>query len=139
MVRPTDAVTQALRPLVDERERDAELSAKRPDLTQLLLRAASDHAELPRPLVAAATRAACGLLGERFGGHAIELRVPPFAAVQLSFGSGPRHTRGTPPNVVEIDPTVFLALVTGRVAYADASVRASGAHAHEVAQAFPLT
>ena len=80
MVRPTDAVTQALRPLVDERDLDAELSAKRPDLTQLLLRAASEHAELPRPLVAAVTRAACGLLGKRFGGHAIELRVPPQTA-----------------------------------------------------------
>ena len=138
MFRPTPAVVDALRPLVDERALTVELDAKRPDLTTLLLQAAREHEELPKPLVAAATRAACGRLGERFGGHAIELRVPPFAAVQLSFGTGPRHTRGTPPNVVEMSPTTVLALVTGRMRYADADAHASGAHADEVAQAFPL-
>ncbi len=51
-------------------------------------------------------------------GRSVELRVPPFAAVQLV--EGPRHTRGTPPNVVEADPLTFVELAAGRLAWADA-------------------
>lgn len=50
-------------------------------------------------------------------GHTVEVRVPPWGAVQCV--EGPRHTRGTPPNVVETDPTTWLELVTGAVAWAD--------------------
>ena len=61
-------------------------------------------------------------------GNAVEVRVPPAGAVQAV--PGPRHTRGTPPNVVETDVETWLALVTGRVAWDDAvaggRVRASG-------------
>lgn len=138
MFRPTDAVVEALRECADPAQLSHALSARKPDLTDVLLTVAREHEDLPKVLVAAATRAACGVLRERHGGHSIELRVPPYAAVQLGFGTGPRHTRGTPPNVVELDPTAFLALATGRVAYADAPKRASGAHADEVAGAFPL-
>lgn len=51
-------------------------------------------------------------------GRSVELRVPPFLAVQCV--AGPRHTRGTPPNVVEITPLAWLRLATGRLAWADA-------------------
>ncbi|GAB3158945.1 sterol carrier family protein [Myceligenerans halotolerans] len=51
-------------------------------------------------------------------GNAVEVRVPPAGAVQAV--AGPRHTRGTPPNVVETDPETWLGLVTGRVAWGDA-------------------
>ena len=68
---------------------------------------------------------------DRHPGHAVELRIPPYAAVQCV--EGPRHTRGTPPNVVESDPVSFLRLVTGREAWsdlvADGRVRASGERA----------
>ena len=61
-------------------------------------------------------------------GTAGEVRVPPAGAVQAV--AGPRHTRGTPPNVVEVDVETWLGLVTGRVVWADAAadgrVRASG-------------
>jgi hypothetical protein len=61
-------------------------------------------------------------------GNAVEVRVPPAGAVQAV--AGPRHTRGTPPNVVETDPETWLGLVTGRVtwddAVADGRVSASG-------------
>lgn len=61
-------------------------------------------------------------------GNAVEVRVPPAGAVQAV--AGPRHTRGTPPNVVETDPETWLGLVTGRVnwedAVADGRVAASG-------------
>jgi hypothetical protein len=59
------------------------------------------------------------------------VRVPPFVAVQAI--EGPRHTRGTPPNVVETDPVTWLRLATGREPFADAlragRVRASGTRA----------
>lgn len=51
------------------------------------------------------------------GGH-VELRIPPYAAVQCV--PGPRHTRGTPPNVVEVDPLAFVELCVGRLAWGDA-------------------
>ncbi|MDP9183858.1 MAG: sterol carrier family protein [Actinomycetota bacterium] len=61
-------------------------------------------------------------------GRSVELRVPPYAAVQCV--AGPRHTRGTPPNVVETDPLTWVQLCVGTVRWADAvadgRVRASG-------------
>jgi uncharacterized protein (TIGR03083 family) len=71
------------------------------------------------------------ILVARAPGHAVELRIPPYAAVQIL--EGPRHTRGTPPNVVELSPVAFLELATGRATWADAvrdgRVRASGERA----------
>jgi len=59
------------------------------------------------------------------------VRVPPFAAVQCV--PGPRHTRGTPPNVIETDPLTWIALATGRTAWTQAvaagAVQASGPRA----------
>jgi uncharacterized protein (TIGR03083 family) len=70
-------------------------------------------------------------LVRRAPGRAVELRVPPHLAVQCV--EGPRHTRGTPPNVVETDPVTWLELATGRLdwsaAVADGKVRASGERA----------
>jgi hypothetical protein len=64
-------------------------------------------------------------------GRTVEVRVPPYAAVQAI--AGPRHTRGTPPNVVEVDPRTWLELATGRLSWADAvaagRVAASGTRA----------
>ncbi len=61
-------------------------------------------------------------------GHAVEVRVPPDGAVQAV--EGPRHTRGTPPSVVEMDPQTWLGLATGDLDWSDAlaagRVRASG-------------
>jgi uncharacterized protein (TIGR03083 family) len=71
------------------------------------------------------------ILASRAPGHAVELRVPPYTAVQVL--EGPKHTRGTPPNVVEMGPRAFLDLATGRASWYDAvrdgSVRASGERA----------
>jgi hypothetical protein len=50
-------------------------------------------------------------------GKSVELRVPPYAAVQCL--EGPRHTRGTPPNVVEAQPLAWIRVSTGREAWAD--------------------
>jgi hypothetical protein len=64
------------------------------------------------------------LLTERAPGGSVEVRVPPFAVVQCVAGS--RHTRGTPPAVVEMDAPTWIALARGRLAWAAAPVRASG-------------
>lgn len=72
------------------------------------------------------------LLAERAPGNTVEVRVPPFGATQCI--EGPRHTRGTPPNVVEMAPEVWLALASGELtwaaAIADHRVQASGQRAH---------
>ena len=85
---------------------------------------------LPRALRAAA-RYLAGLLAARSPGRAVEVRVPPYAAVQCI--EGPRHTRGTPPNVVEMDPVTWVRLAAGLMPWADAlasgAVRASGVRA----------
>lgn len=151
MFKPRPDVVEALRemlPVVDAdgtltQHLEAELDSKRPDLTDVLLavasRAVAGQLDLGRILTAATCRAGCALLGRRHPGAIIEVRVPPFAAVQVGFGTGPRHTRGTPPNVVEASPATFIALATGHLGWAEADVRASGTHAHEAAAAFPLT
>ncbi len=68
------------------------------------------------------------VLETRAPGHAVEVRVPPFAAVQVI--EGVRHTRGTPPAVIETDADTWLSVATGEVAWVDAlasgRVRASG-------------
>jgi hypothetical protein len=58
------------------------------------------------------------LLEQRAPGHSVEVRVPPYAAVQVV--PGVRHTRGTPPAVVETDAETWIALATGELAWADA-------------------
>ena len=80
---------------------------------------------------ATAVRYLLQLLAEKAPGNSVEVRVPPFGAVQVI--EGPRHTRGTPPNVVEADPVAFVEVATGRLAWAEAvgsgRIRASGARA----------
>jgi uncharacterized protein (TIGR03083 family) len=75
-----------------------------------------------------ATRALVDLLAARAPGRSVEVRVPPFAAVQVV--EGPRHTRGTPPNVVEADPVAFVEVAAGRldwaIAVATGRITASG-------------
>lgn len=58
------------------------------------------------------------VLAERAPGNSVEVRVPPFAAVQVI--PGVRHTRGTPPAVIETDADTWLALATGDLSWADA-------------------
>ncbi|MBO0516677.1 sterol carrier family protein, partial [Streptomyces beijiangensis] len=70
-------------------------------------------------------------LAAKAPGGATEVRIPPYAVVQCI--EGPRHTRGTPPNVVETDPLTWLRLATGRTDWSTAldaaKVSASGERA----------
>lgn len=91
---------------------------------------------VPRATTQVAVRALLDVLAERSPGRSVEVRVPPFAAVQCI--EGPRHTRGTPPNVVETDATTWLRLASGRMTWDDAvragAVAASGERADLTAQ-----
>lgn len=105
----------------------------------------ADHcgATLDPAGTAQCVRALAATLGERFPGHTIEVRIPPFAAVQLgSLSAGPTHHRGTPPNVVETDTTTFWALCIGTLSWAQAReahrLRVSGVHAADVATMLPV-
>lgn len=68
--------------------------------------------------VANAVRYLLQLMSDAAPGHTVELRVPPFGAIQCV--EGPEHTRGTPPNVVEMDSPTWIALATGSLSWADA-------------------
>ncbi len=87
-----------------------------------------DPVPLLRPALASAVRTLAEILAAQVPGRSVELRVPPFVAVQAV--PGPRHTRGTPPNVVETDPVTWLRLATGRTTVTEAVrhglVRATG-------------
>jgi hypothetical protein len=84
-----------------------------------------------RDIARFAVRHLLGRLAESAPGRTVEVRVPPYAAVQCV--AGPRHTRGTPPNVVETDPRTWLELATGRLTWGDAmdagKISASGTRA----------
>ncbi|GAU66395.1 hypothetical protein SSP35_03_00430 [Streptomyces sp. NBRC 110611] len=82
--------------------------------------AAATGVEIPydRQALAAATRLLADALAAAAPGGSVEVRVPPFAVVQCV--AGPRHTRGTPPNVVETDPLTWVRLATGRTTWGEA-------------------
>jgi hypothetical protein len=94
--------------------------------------AALDRGEVPPQAgVRAAARYLLFELEREVPGRSVEVRIVPVAAVQAV--AGPRHTRGTPPNVVETDPMTWVRLATGRLGWAEAvqsgAVRASGPRA----------
>lgn len=91
----------------------------------------AEAAALPRSTRATAVRYTLEELASRAPGTSVEVRVPPFGVCQCV--EGPRHTRGTPPNVVEMDPATWLELATGLVTWEAAAgsgkVLASGSRA----------
>jgi uncharacterized protein (TIGR03083 family) len=99
--------------------------------TDDLNRAAGTDIPLDRQALAACTRLLADTLAVKAPGASTEVRIPPYAVVQCV--EGPRHTRGTPPNVVETDPLTWIRLATGRTewkaALDEAKVSASGERA----------
>ena len=97
------------------------------------------QSDVDRNTQATAVRGLLQDLATRFPGNAVEVRVPPFGAVQCV--EGPGHTRGTPPNVVEMTPEVFIALATGQQGWQElreqGRISASGARS-DLAELFPL-
>ena len=114
----------------------AALAAWRDTTAAVSADAASDAAApevpaVPRATIATAVRYSLEEVTARAPGNSVEVRVPPFGVTQCV--EGPRHTRGTPPNVIECDAATWLAMVTGRLSWADAvdggQVAASGLRA----------
>ncbi len=93
-----------------------------------------------RPVLRAAVKQTLAAVAAAAPGHSVEVRIPPYGAVQCV--SGPRHGRGTPPNVVETDARTWLALAAGRTTWDDAlatgALRASGTRSGEVSRLLPL-
>ena len=87
--------------------------------------------EVDRATLRDAVRVLLTALRQRAPGRSVEMRVPPYGAIQCV--EGPAHTRGTPPNVVEMDPVTFLLVATGRLSWSDAfrdgRITASGVRA----------
>ena len=92
-----------------------------------------------RPALAKAVRLSLRTLAQVAPGRSVEVRVPPFAAVQCV--AGPRHTRGTPPNVIEMDARTWLELASGGLtwtaAVADGRIDASGSRA-DLSELLPI-
>lgn len=93
-----------------------------------------------RPVLRAAVKESLSCLAAAAPGRSVEVRVPPWGAVQCV--SGLRHGRGTPPNVVETDARTWLSLAMGLLTWDDAvaagSLTASGTRAGEIAHLLPL-
>ena len=91
------------------------------------------------PQILAEVKSTLALLVERYPGKSIEVRIPPYAAVQC--GDGPTHTRGTPPNVIEMDAQTWLAIASGKKVWSDALseglISASGVRA-DLSHLLPL-
>ena len=98
------------------------------------------HEEPTRADLKLLTKHFLAVLSDRAPGHSVEVRVPPYAATQVV--PGVRHTRGTPPAVVELDAATWVALATGELGWAAAveagRVRASGQRA-DLSPFLPLT
>ncbi|SEH63060.1 hypothetical protein SAMN04489835_2243 [Mycolicibacterium rutilum] len=94
--------------------------------------------EPARPAIADAVRLTARTLAAVAPGSSVEVRVPPFIAVQCI--EGPAHRRGNPPNVVETDPRTWLLLATGLLSLDDAADRValSGSRAAEIGSWLPL-
>ena len=94
---------------------------------------------VPRAVTATAVRYTLEEVTARAPGNSVEVRVPPFGVTQCV--EGPRHTRGTPPNVIECDAATWLAMVTGQLSWSDAvasgKVAASGLRA-DLSELLPL-
>ncbi|MEZ2388505.1 sterol carrier family protein [bacterium RCC_150] len=92
-----------------------------------------------RAVIATAVRYSLEELTARAPGNSVEVRVPPFGVTQCV--EGPRHTRGTPPNVIECDAGTWLEMVTGRLSWEAAvdagRVAASGLRA-DLSELLPL-
>ncbi|MCX2163553.1 sterol carrier family protein [Corynebacterium auriscanis] len=85
---------------------------------------------------AEAVRLTTALLADLAPGNSVEVRVPPFAAVQCV--AGPDHRRGTPPNVVQCSPLEWLRLVVGEVGFSLSDAERSGTRAGEIEEHLPL-
>ena len=109
-------------------------------LARLVVAGERASVKMAPDLLALAARMLAQRLASARPGRTVEVRIPPYIAVQVGHGQGPTHTRGTPPSVIETDALTFLRLATGDLTWAQAvatSVRISGVHA-DLSDVFPF-
>jgi hypothetical protein len=119
-----------------------DVAAEPSELGLARLIVAGQHASvtMATDLYALAARMLAQRLATALPGRTVEVRIPPYVAVQVGHGQGPTHTRGTPPSVIETDALTFLRLATGDLTWAQAvaeGVRISGVHA-DLSDVFPF-
>ncbi|MGJ4051322.1 sterol carrier family protein [Corynebacterium macclintockiae] len=100
------------------------------------VRSPDDQPRPSRADVAAAVRLSLKVLEELVPGHSVEVRVPPFGAIQCIAGL--EHRRGTPPNVVQCSPLTWLRLVVGEEDLFGSDADTSGTRASSIAEHLPL-
>lgn len=100
------------------------------------VRSPDDQPRPSRADVAAAVRLSLKVLEELAPGHSVEVRVPPFGAIQCIAGL--EHRRGTPPNVVQCSPLTWLRLVVGEEDLFGSDADTSGTRASSIAEHLPL-
>jgi hypothetical protein len=107
------------------------LASPKSDAVSAAVAALDAGHQIDRTVLRDAVRVLLTALRQRAPGRSVEMRVPPYGAIQCV--EGPAHTRGTPPNVVETDPITFVLLATARLTWADAvrdgRITASGVRA----------
>ena len=107
------------------------LASPKSDAVSTAVAALDAGHQIDRTVLRDAVRVLLTALRQRAPGRSVEMRVPPYGAIQCV--EGPAHTRGTPPNVVETDPITFVLLATARLTWADAvrdgRITASGVRA----------
>jgi hypothetical protein len=110
------------------------------DAVSIVINALRDGLDVDRPDLRDAVRVLLGRLSRAAPGRSVEVRIPPFGVVQCV--DGPRHTRGTPPNVVEMDPVTWVKVATGALgwdeAVASGVIRSSGNRA-DLSPFLPVT
>lgn len=118
------------------------MSPPQPDLAAIatVITALDAGREPPRDQLRDAVRSSLAILAAQAPGRSVEVRVPPYGAIQCV--SGPRHTRGTPPNVIETDPVTWILLAAGRLSWTEATsagrLLASGTRA-DISELLPLS
>lgn len=109
-------------------------------LARLLVAGMDANIAMSTSHLALATRMLALRLATTRPGRTVEVRIPPYTAVQVGHGQGPTHTRGTPPSVIETDAATFLRLATGDLSWGEVAkgqVRISGIHA-DLSDVFPF-
>lgn len=105
----------------------------------LCLQAYANDQKPEKEIERSAVKSVLGSLSALASGHSVELRIPPYAAIQLI--EGPRHRRGTPGAVVETTPVILLRLATGELTWQEAvasgKLIASGERS-DLSHLFPL-
>ena len=91
-----------------------------PELTQLLARYSNGEASTED--ISQLVRHFLAVISKKSPGQALELRIPPFGAVQI--GSGVQHTRGKPPAVIELNPETWIELAIGLVTWEETTTSA---------------